>query len=566
MRQLLLQSDRSRKVESARVTKVKVKIERKEIEVEAGTSLQELLVGDRAERRVVAALLNNRLVSLNTQIHHPVQVAPVHRDSLLAKSVLVRSSHHVLYTALNHCFPELLAEVGQSLPHGYYHAFLNAKELGLASEVITRTLETECNRLVRDDLPFEALQVPIEAVEDFVQDPHRYREGLLGTWPTPYVSLIRLNGFADLQHGPYVPSTGYLGGISLKDAPRGLVLELKEMPPDPPRERLLVNCYFETRAWNRALGVGTVGELNTAILEGRISEVVRVSEAFHEKKIAQIADAICQRSDQVRMVCIAGPSSAGKTTFVRRLRVQMLVNGVVPVELGLDDYYRPRVEMPKGSDGLPDFESLSSIDTELLSDHLTRLCNGEEVARPKYDFASGRRVNPEQWEAVKLMPNQVLMVEGLHGLNPGLAPQVGREAKFLIFVNALTQLLLDEHNRMPTSKARLLRRLVRDRRFRGSPASETLSLWPKVRTGEVEYIFPFQGEADTLFNSSLVYEAAVLRNLAWRYLLEVGRSDPHHSDAYQLLKFLELFIPIEESEVPSTSVLREFLGGSTFAY
>ncbi|MCA9781147.1 MAG: nucleoside kinase, partial [Candidatus Eremiobacteraeota bacterium] len=277
-------------------------------------------------------------------------------------------------------------------------------------------------------------------------------------------------------------------------------------------------------------------------------------------------DAICTRSGQVRMVCIAGPSSAGKTTFVRRLTVQMLVNGVKPISLGLDDYYRNRAQIPLGDDGEPDLESLDSLDTDLLSDHITRLVRGEAVAIPRFDFKLGQRVPEEEWQTLQLHSNQVLMIEGLHGLNPMLAPQVDRNAKFLVFINALTQLILDEHNRMPTSKIRFLRRIVRDRRYRGSRASETLSLWPKVRAGECKFIFPFQGRSDALFNSGLLYETAVLRNLAWRYLLEVPRTDPNHCVAYRLLKFLEHFIPVEEKAVPSNSVLREFLGDSSFAY
>jgi uridine kinase len=545
---------------------IEITVDKQQLESPPGIALHELFHEIGMGRETVAALLNNRLVSLNTKLYHPVRVVPIHRSSQHAKSILVRSAHHVLYTAMSECFPDLIAEVGQSLPSGFYHVLMNREELGLDGQHIATRLTEACNELIDRDLPFVPQRVPVEAVPDSVCDPNNYRSRLLRTWPTPMVPLICLEEFADLQHGPYVPSTGYLDKVNLKSLDQGVVLELDDKPADPPRAQILLKSFTETRRWNRKLGVTTVGDLNAALLEGHMGEVVRVSEAFHEKKIAQIADDICGRHDQVRMVCIAGPSSAGKTTFVRRLRVQMLVNGVKPVSLGLDDYYRNRTDIALGEDGTPDFEALDALNTELLSDHLTRLVRGEQVAIPRFDFKLGKCVPEDEWQPLRLEPHQVLMIEGLHGLNPALAPEVERSSKYLIFINALTQLILDEHTRMPTSKARLLRRIVRDRRYRNSPAGETLSMWPKVRAGEVKYIFPFQGDADALFNSSLVYETAVLRNLAWRFLLEVPRTDPYHCEAYQLLKFLEHFVPVEEKQVPSNSVLREFLGDSSFVY
>jgi uridine kinase len=545
---------------------IEIQIGQETCQMEAGLSLADVFGEWPGTRDIVAALLNNRLVSLSTRLHNPVTVQPIRRDSPHAQSILVRSSHHLLYTAMSRCFPGLLAEVGQSLPAGHFHVLLNREELGLEVAEIAEGLTAECNRLIELDLPFVPQRIPVEAISSMVADPLGYRERLLQTWSTPMVPLIQLDHFVDVQHGPYVPSTGYLGRLLVRAEASGIVLELTPGQSDPGRGKALLQSYNETREWNRKLGVSTVGDLNSSILDGRIEEVLRVAEAFHEKKIGQISDAICGQSDKVRMVCIAGPSSAGKTTFVRRLSIQMLVNGVQPVALGLDDYYRNRSDMPRGKDGEIDFEALEALDLELLSDHLTRLVEGDEVRIPRFDFRSGKRVPESEWKSFQLAPNQVLMIEGLHGLNPGLAPGLPRSAKFLVFINALTQLIIDEHNRFPTSKVRLLRRIVRDRRFRGFPASQTLAMWPKVRAGESRYIFPFQGEADALFNSSLVYETAVLRNLAWRFLLEVPRTDPNHCEAYQLLKFLELFIPVEGNEVPSNSVLREFLGGSLFDY
>lgn len=527
--------------------------------VPVGSSLSELFGSDRS---VVAALLNNRLVGLHTEVHYPVTVLPLERESPHAVSLLLRSAVLVFYTALFELYPDLKVEVGQSLPTGLFHRVWQADQLDLVAEKLTE----RCQSLIQEDIPFRNEQLPVEGVEHDIPDPFGYRKRLLRTWFNATVPFIRLRGFSAMQHGPYVPSTGYLDPIKVNARSGGLVLQWRPGVSDERRSSMLLESYAETRDWNRKLSVGTVGDLNEAVLNGRVSEVIRVAEAFHEKKIGQISDAICERRDEIKIVCVAGPSSAGKTTFVRRLRVHLLVNGLEPTFLGLDNYYRPRAEQPLDLDGEKDFEAVEALDLKLLSSHLEALCRGQEVAIPTYDFRRGSPTPRDTWRKRRLRPGQVLILEGLHGLNPRLYPALPRSSRYLVFVNALTQLVIDEHNRFATSKVRLLRRIVRDRRFRSSPAALTLSMWPKVREGEEKFIFPFQGEADALFNSSLVYETAAIRNLAWRFLLEVPRSDRFYCEAYQLLKFLELFVPIEEKQVPSNSVLREFLGGSQFEY
>jgi uridine kinase len=290
-----------------------------------------------------------------------------------------------------------------------------------------------------------------------------------------------------------------------------------------------------------------------------------VAEALHEKRLAEIADEIADRRDVLRFVFVAGPSSAGKTTFVKRLSVQLKVNGIEPVVIGLDDYYGNREDCPKDENGEYDFEALEALDLRLIDQHLAALYAGEEIGVPKFSFAKGRREEGEG-RPLRTAPGQVALIEGIHGLNPRLIESVPREAVFSIYINALTQLVIDDHNRIFTADARLLRRIVRDRRYRKTPAAETIARWPSVRRGEQKHIFPHQEHADATFNTALVYETSVLKTFAWRYLLEVPRSHPSRTEAHRLLSFLELFVPVFPDAVPHNSVLREFLGGSAFAY
>jgi uridine kinase len=312
------------------------------------------------------------------------------------------------------------------------------------------------------------------------------------------------------------------------------------------------------------LGVANVGSLNRLCLSRDISDVIRIAEGFHEKKIAQIADAIADQYHRVRLVLVAGPSSSGKTTFIRRLAIQLRVNGIQPVGLSLDNYFLDREHTPLGPDGKPDYEAVEALDLELFNAQLVALLRGDEVAVPRYDFLRGRRAEPDRWPRQQLAPNQVLLVEGIHALNHRLTAAVPEEAKFRVFISALTQLTLDDHNRIFTSDTRLLRRIVRDRLFRGHPTTRTLEMWNDVRRGEARGIFPFQEEADMIFNSALIYEPAVMRVYAERFLLEVPREHPAYTEAYRLLKFLAWFVPVFQDDVPQTSILREFIGGSAF--
>ena len=394
---------------------------------------------------------------------------------------------------------------------------------------------------------------------------------LLSTRRSSTVHTITCGSFVDLAHGPYAPHTGCLKTFAVIPYEDGLLLRFPRrarrdlLPPFIPRP-LLFATFKETRSWQEVLGIHHVGQLNKLCLNGGIGDILRVAEGLHEKKIAHIADDILARRGAVRLVTVAGPSSSGKTTFVKRLGIQLKVNGMVPVALSLDNYYVDRERTPLNEDGTPDFEALEAIDLELFHEHLGQILAGREVMTPVFNFSRGQRKEPSSWVPLRLEERQVLVIEGIHGLNDRLTVSVPRESKYRIFISALSQLAIDDHNRIFTADARLIRRIVRDHLFRGFTAERTLGLWETVRKGEARWIFPFQEQADVMFNSALPYEPAVLKIFAERFLLQVPRTSPAYPESFRLLKFLSMFVPIFPDEVPSTSLLREFIGGSAFDY
>ena len=535
--------------------------------VRPGTPVAEVLPPGK-DLDVVGALMHHDVVSLDTPLTVPVTLTPVHRRQREGQDIVRRTATHMVEVILARHFPELHFRIGQSLYQGYYYEYLGHEGDKPNLDEVAHRVDRLLVEMVEADLPLRRREVTVEEACLLLSDPGGSMTSLLDAWPFPRVPVVELEGVVAIQHGPFAPSTAFARGVRAVPFPRGMLLQFsREGPrPDPIKSRRLVAAYRESRDWNRMIGVATVGDLNQAILEDRIEEVIRVQEGLHEKKIVQIADAIAERRDRVRLVCVAGPSSSGKTTFVRRLSVQLRVAGIEPVIIGLDDYYRDRTQTPRDADGKPDFESVEALDVDLLAQHLEALVAGKQVRIPRFDFETGSRVPESRFHPLKLEDHQILLIEGIHGLNPALMGQVPEEARFRIFVSALTQLVIDEHNRIPTSDGRLLRRIVRDRRYRGTPAAGSIEMWPRVRRGEQRWIYPFQEHCDVMFNSALVYEAAVLKTFAWRYLLEVPRQDPARVQAYPLLRFLDLFVPIFPDHVPSNSVLREFIGGSGFTY
>ncbi len=541
-------------------------------QVEFGRTVAQFLTSVHGEipTDVLAALVNRRIVMLDFPLRGlHVDLQAVRLASREGESVARRSASLMLLEAAHELYPEARLAVGQSLGGGYFYRWIGPAPV---SPQIAASLLRRMEEISAEDRQFVRQVMTLEQAEAvFRANGEDSKLQLLATNRSSTVPVVSCGQVVDIVHGPMAPSTGRIHGFSLVPYQDGLLLrfprngDAANLPPLQPQPKLFA-AYRETRVWNEVLGVAHVGSLNRLCLSGEIAEVIRVAEGFHEKKIAQIADLVASRRDSVRLVLVSGPSASGKTTFIRRLGIQLRVNGIRPVGLSLDNYFVDRDRTPAGEDGRPDWEALEALDLPLLNEHLAALLHGEEIEVPRYDFVLGRRVARDRWTRLALRRDEVLLVEGIHALNHRLTPAAPEDAKFRVFISALTQLTLDDHNRIFTSDARLLRRIVRDRLFRGHPATRTLEMWGSVRRGEARGIFPFQEEAEVMFNSALVYETAVLKVFAERFLLEVPREHPAYTEAYRLLKFLAWFVPVFQDDVPTTSILREFIGGSAFEY
>jgi uridine kinase len=545
---------------------VRIQIDGQTLTVQAGMSIEGILGATYVqEHAVVGAVLDNHLVGLGTQVDGDARLRPVTADSPEGQTIARRASALLFYAAMRARYPEARAAVGQSLLGGYFYEVQCPADAPPDLDEMALELTLLIDAMSAEARPIETGTVPVEATPQVVSNFSEARARLVEAWVAPSVPVVRLDDYVDIAHGPYPPSTAAASGTQVVAYPPGLLLLFPgaKAPEEPDAGRVVYRAYRETRDWNRLVGVATVGDVNRAALEDRFGELVRVAEALHEKKISEIADRVAQGA---RFVCVAGPSSSGKTTFVQRLSVQLRVIGRRPVTVGLDDYYRDRDALTPMPDGELDLEDLHALDMPLLQRHLVALARGETVEVPRFDFQMQRRAPPDPRRRLQLGPEDVLLIEGIHGLNPQLTDALPADLLFRVFVSAMTQLVLDERTRLTTTETRLLRRLVRDRRYRNTRAADTIARWPSVRRGEERHIFPYQGLADVVFNSALAYEQSVLRTFAWRYLIEVPRSHPSRMVAHQLLKLLELFIPVFPDDVPRNSVLREFIGDSGFRY
>jgi len=538
-------------------------------QVASGTTVERFLeqFSGGVPRDVLAALVNRRMVMLDFPLlGFQVDLEVVRASSREGEAVARLSASLVLLEAARELYPEARLTVGQSLGGGYFFSWHSPVKL---TPRIVASIERRMNEICAEDRRFVRRRATTEEAEAiFRAAGDESKLALLAAHRASTVALASCGSFEDIAFGTTALSAGRVKGLALVPYEDGMLLRFPRngdpthLRPLAPQPKLFA-AYRETRRWNEVLGVANVGALNRMCLSGEISDLIRIAEGFHEKKIAQIADALVGDAAR-RIVLVAGPSSSGKTTFIRRLAIQLRVNGIQPVGVSLDNYFLDRDATPVGRDGKPDYEALEALDLELFNAHLAALLRGDEVEMPRYDFVRGKRAERDRWTKRRLLPDQVLLVEGIHGLNHRLTESVPERTKYRVFISALTQLTLDDHNRIFTSDARLLRRIVRDRLFRGHPATRTLEMWESVRLGEARGIFPFQEEADVIFNSALVYEPAVLRAFAERFLLEVPREHPAYTEAYRLLKFLSWFVPVFPDEVPHTSILREFIGGSPF--
>ncbi len=548
--------------------KIEVMMEGQRLPVKTGEKIVDLLKRyPSVAGKPLAVKINQHLVSLDTSIRYACKLTPVTYAQREGTAVYRRSACLILFEAAKELYPEAEVIVGQSLAGGYY--FDLRAPVPLPSDHLAQ-IEARMRQIVAEDRVFQRQTITSEeAVQHFRDEGYEDKIKLLTTTRWIEVRLVGCGVFQDIQHGPVVPSTGYIDQFEVVPYEPGFVLRFpepysSELRPTMAPEPGLFQIYKETKAWNRILGVVNVGQLNEACLSDEIREVIKIAEGFHEKKIAEFADVVASRRGKVRLVLIAGPSSSGKTTFSKRLMIQLRVNGLRPVTLSTDNYFLGREQTPLDEQGKPDFECLEAVDVALFNQHLEQLLGGQEAQIPTYDFFTGMRA--PQATPMRLGPDDILIVEGIHGLNPKLTEAVPADSKLKIYISALTQLGLDDHNRIMTTDVRLIRRIVRDRHYRGHAAARTLGMWPSVLRGERQNIFPFQESADLMFNSTLIYEPAVLRVFAERFLLEVPSDDPSFGEAYRLLHFVRMFVPLFPDEVPPTSILREFIGGSSFSY
>jgi uridine kinase len=510
---------------------------------------------------IVAAIVNNELHELTYPIEMESRVQPVTMDTADGARIYRRSLVFLLEMAFAELFPNAKLTIDHSLSSGGY--FCQVGERALTQSDLD-ALASHMRALVNEDLPFGRKEIPLEeAVQYFKKLKFTDKVQLLAHRPKPYLTLYTLKDRMDYMHGYMVPSTGCLkwfelslisGGFTLHFPRRHAPTSLEPMGDYPK----LLAAFRQYGDWLKRLGIDSVGALDDAIQSGRTDEIVLVSEAMHERHLSQIAAQIAEHESSI--VLIAGPTSSGKTTFSRRLSVQLLAHGLSPYPLELDHYFVEREKTPLGEDGKPDYESIDALDLSLLARDLAKIVGGEKVRLPRYNFKSGMR---EAGDIVQLHKGQVLILEGIHGLNPRLLPGPLAGRAFKVYVSALTQINLDRHNRVSTTDTRLIRRIVRDARERGYSAAQTISRWEAVRRGEKRYIFPYQENCDVMFNSALVYELSALKPLAEPLLRQVPHGTPEFIEAKRLLAFLEWFLPVDATLIPANSIVREFLGGSS---
>ncbi|MBQ8564360.1 MAG: nucleoside kinase [Bacteroidaceae bacterium] len=520
--------------------------------------------------RAVTARVNNKSESLDFRIYNNCDVEFVDISNSSGMRAYIRSLCFVLYKAVTDLYPGTELRIEHSISNGNY-CLLNDGNEPVSAEKVARIAQ-RMREIIEQDFPFEQRLAYTETViEIFQKQGLPEKVELLRSTGDLYTTYYSLDGLADIYYSWLVPSTGYLQVFDLQPYANGMLL----LPPDkydptrvatPIDQQKMLNAFNEYTTFNRIIGIDGVGKLNRSIDDDRASTLIKVAEALHEKKIAKIAEEIAQRFEKggARIVLISGPSSSGKTTFSKRLSIQLMTNRLIPAAISLDDYFVNRINTPLDESGDYDYESLYALDLQRFNSDLQRLLKGENVALPTYDFKSGSRI--ETGKTMQLTPNTVLILEGIHALNPELTATIDDAQKYRIYASALTSLSIDDHNWIPTTDNRLLRRIVRDAKTRGVSPKDTIARWNSVRRGEDRWIFPYQENADAMFNSSLLFELAVIREYAMPVLRTVPRNCPEYAEAARLLKFLHYFRSLPEKEIPPTSLLREFLGGSSFKY
>ncbi|MEG1563028.1 MAG: nucleoside kinase [Bacteroides sp.] len=520
--------------------------------------------------QVVSAKVNNRSEGLNFRVYNNKDIEFLDVRDSSGMRTYVRSLCFILYKAVHELFPEGKLFVEHPVSKGYFCNLRLGRSITL--EDVAR-IKRRMQEIITEDIAFHRVEChTAEAVRVFSERGMNDKVKLLETSGSLYTYYYTLGETVDYYYGNLLPSTGFIKLFDIVKYYDGLLLRIpnKENPnvlEEVVKQEKMLDVFKEYLNWTHIMGVNNAGDFNLACEQGHATDLINVAEALQEKKIAQIADTIFNRGEngnRVRMVLISGPSSSGKTTFSKRLSIQLMTNGLKPYPLSLDNYFVDRVDTPLDEKGDYDYESLYALDLDLFNQQLQTLLQGGEVEIPRYNFTLGKK--EYKGDKLKIDAHTVLILEGIHALNPELTPHIPAQQKFKIYVSALTTISLDDHNWIPTTDNRLLRRIIRDFNYRGYSAQETISRWQSVRSGEDKWIFPYQENADVMFNSALLFEFAVLRAHAEPILSGVPRSCSEYCEAYRLLKFIKYFIPVRDKEIPPTSLLREFLGGSSFKY
>ncbi len=544
----------------------------KTLEFPTGCDLQDVYPASGVELPypVISARVNNVAQGLNYKLYNNKDVEFLDVREPSAMRTYVRSLCFVLYKAVNELFPNGELFIRHPVSNGYYCS-LNIDRPITIEDV--NAIKAKMKEIISADIPFKSYESQAtEAIRIFMERGRRDKVKLLETSGSLYTHYYMLGDTVDSYYGNLVPSTGFLSIFDIVKYYDGLLLRVPshknpDKLDDIVKQEKMLDVFQDHLHWNHILDMETVGDLNNACQKGYATQIINVAEALQEKKIAHIAEQIYNRSVEgrpVKLVLISGPSSSGKTTFSKRLSVQLVTNGILPYAISLDNYFLPREETPRDENGDYDYESIYALDLDLFNKQMQAILRGEEVELPYYNFQTGKR--EYRGQKLKLRDNMLLVMEGNHGLNPELTPQIPDDNKFKIYVSALTTIALDHHNWIPTTDNRLVRRIIRDFNYRGYSAQQTIARWQSVRAGEDKWIFPFQENADVMFNSALLFEFAAFRSHVEPILSMVPQNCREYAEAYRLLKFMRYFYAIRDNEIPHTSLIREFIGGSSFVY
>lgn len=548
--------------------RIRCKNNKKILEISIGSTLSEIFsqTGLEMQYGPINAHVNNKVEGMHFRVYKPKEIEFLDMHSSSAVRTYTRSLFFVLSKAAHELYPECSVVIDIPVSNGYYVDLRLDRPITPAD---VDAIRQRMQEIIDAAMPIHRFETTTEeAIRMFMEERSFSKVKLLEHSGKLYTTYYDIEGYKDYYYGSLLTNTSQLYLFGLEPYYDGMLLRIPSTE-DPSKLGELVKqdkmfeIFKEHHRWQSIVGMRTVGDLNNAILKGYSSQLIQVSEALQEKKIAKIADEIAQR-EGIKMVLIAGPSSSGKTTTCKRLSVQLAVNGIRPIGISLDDYFISRDQTPRDEKGDYDYEHLHALNIPLLNEQMNALFRGEEIELPRYDFQTGE--SKPSGKKLQLKGKEILVLEGIHALNPELTAQIPEEQKYRVYASALTTILLDNHNYIPTTDNRLLRRIIRDHKYRGVSAQETIRRWPSVRRGENRWIFPYQENADAMFNTAMLFELAVIRGQALPLLEQVPESCEEYAEAYRLLKFLRYIQPIPEDQIPPTSLLREFLGGSSFEY